>query len=345
MAKQVSSDFAKLEVGMTLDNKDCILTEQKENGGFIRAILIDSTGTVPCSINKDLIRDFSIFGAKEVTVRINGVYTYKKGEKNLWVTALEKSDAKISRPEEQYLSPEKVDFYMDWFKVVDSKIHHPGYKKLLTVIFTDEFLKSLYSLPATLAAGGQYQGGALQMTATVLRFCAMCGCDYVKFGNDVYTKSFDFDALFTAAFVQLYGNIVYYYPDEEQGKILKTANGLNAGYYATLAVELKKIITENDIPITEAEYSFLLNILGSSVRNGRNGVQPVSAEGALLRAMNDAFVALDMYNAEYQRLTKVNTGDYGENAPYLYSDRLDAYIVVGQKPKEEEPEERKEGNG
>ncbi len=339
--KNTTFDFDKLEVGTSVEGKDAILSAQREEGEFIRATLTDSTGEIPCTINKDLIKDFSLVGVKEITIKVDGVYIYKSGIKTFLVTKLEKSDAVIHKANET-LSPERIAYYTDWLKKVIETIHHPGYLALIRIIFTEDFVKKLCTLPATLATGGQYPGGALQMTATVLRFCAMVGCDYVRFENGIYSKGFDFDALFTAAFIQLYGNVTYYYLDEQQNKILKTANGLNSGYYATLSVELKKLIMENTLPITDAEFSFLLNILGSSVRNGRNGVQPVSAEGALLRAMNAAFVALDTYNSEYERLTKKNTGDYGENAPYLYSDRLDAYIVVGQKKEEPNKEKGKE---
>lgn len=335
--KKTNINFDKLEVGTSIEAKDCILSNQLQDGEFIRATLTDSTGEIPCSVNKDLLKDFSLLGVAEITVRLDGVFTYKRGVKNLWITKIEKSDAVIQKPNES-LSSERIQYYIDWIDKVTQKITHPGYKALIQTILTKDLEKKLSTLPATLASGAQYPGGALQMTATVLRFCAMVGCDYVRFGNGNYTKGFDFDALFTAALIQLYGNVTYYYLDEQQGKILKTANGLNSGYYAMLSFSLKEIILKNEIPITDAELSFLLNILGASVRGGRNGVQPISAEGALLRAMNEAFVNLDMYNAEYARLTKLNTGDYGENVPYLYSDRLDAYIVVGQRP------ERKEGD-
>ena len=240
---KVIFNFDKLEVGDSFEAKDCILSNQQEEGEFIRATLTDSTGEIFCSINKDLIKDFSLLGVKEITVRVDGVFTYKRGVKILWITKLEKSDVVIQKPNE-CLSKERIDYYVEWLKKVEDSIHHPGYKKLIQHIFTAESLKKLCSLPATLAAGAQYPGGALQMTATVLRFCAMVGCDYVRFRNEIYSMGFDFDALFTAAFVQLYGNFTYYYQDEQHGKILKTAYGLNSGYYATLAVDLKKMIIE-----------------------------------------------------------------------------------------------------
>ena len=336
--KITSSDFSTLEVGMDIHAKDCILLERKEYGDIIHAMVSDSTKTLPCCIHKNLVKDLSLPLEKETTVQIDGVYTYKDGEKILWITKIKPSDAVIVKPLDA-LSPKKTEYYLNWMQEVLASIRHPGYKRLIQTLFTTECVERISSLPATLNAGGSFPGGALQMSATVLRFVAMCGCDYVRFGNNLYSRGFDFDALFTAAFLQLYGNLTYYYNDESQGKILKTANGLNCGYYATLILKLKETVWQNDITISEAELSFLFNILGSSVRGGHNGIKAISAEGALLKAMNDAFVSLDLYHAEYARLTAQNTGDYGENAPYLYSDKLDAYIVVGQKEEDSRKEE------
>ena len=332
-------NFNELKVGTPVMEKDCILSGQKDAVDFMNAVLIDETGEIECSISKNIIKDETILGSSDVVVCVSGSYTKRAGKELLWVTAIRRSDAKITRPNNDALSEEKIAFYTAWLKEAASKVKNPGYQALIKQCVTEEYIKDLATLPATLARGAQYQGGALQMTATVLRFIARAGADYVRFGNDSYTLNFHWDALITATLLQFYGNKRYYYFDEETGKTLKTDYGLHNGYLATLDMELQRVILENHLPVSEADFCMLCNILGASVRDGKNGVRAVTAEGTLLKAMNDAFVQLDMYNAEFKRLTEENKK--GANVPYLYSDRLDAYIVVGRKEKNPDG---KEGN-
>lgn len=335
--------FDKLSPGMHFEGKDCILSKQKDAVDFISGVLIDETGELDCFINKQLMKDTTLFANTDVVVKVSASYTKRSGKNLLWITAIERSDAKIARPASGALNEERIHFYTEWIKTAASRVKNPGYQALIKTCVTADYIKELSELPATLARGGQYQGGALQMTATVLRFIAQVGSDYVRFGNEAYTLNFNWDALITATLLQFYGNRRYYYFDEESGKVLKTDYGLHNGYLATLDMELQKVILENKLPVSEADFAILCNILGASVRDGKNGVRAVTAEGTLLKAMNDAFVSLDMYNAEYARLTKENIGPYGKNVPYLYSDPLDAYIVVGRRKVETENPDGKEG--
>ena len=327
-------EFNKLSVGTKIEKKDCILSEVKEYSATeYCGTLTDDTGSIFCRFAKRFVTEDIPVTGKPLTINVDGGYTRRDGRNVLQLQRLELSNALIQKPVENAFSEDKIKYYLEWVNHSISKVNHPGYRQLIGACLSDDFMKKLEDLPATLAEGCTYPGGALQQTVSVLKITGSVGCDYIRYGNESYTRGFNWDALITATLLQFYGNMKYYFLDEESGKILKTEYGLHTGYYAALDLELQKIIITNDIPLTDTEFSFLLNILGASVRGGRNGVRAVSKEGMLLKAMNDAFVALDIYDSEYQRLTKKNTEPTGENLPYLYSDRLDAYIVVGQKEK------------
>ena len=144
-------NFNELKVGTPVMEKDCILSEQKDAVDFMNAVLIDETGEIECSISKNIIKDETLLGSSDVVVCVSGSYTKRAGRELLWVTAIRRSDAKITRPNKEALSEEKIAFYTAWLKEAASKVKNPGYQALIKQCVTEEYIKDLATLPATLA--------------------------------------------------------------------------------------------------------------------------------------------------------------------------------------------------
>lgn len=325
MSKELK--LSELKIGTTLIDKVCLvkdLSKTADDKGFLNCIIVDESGSLPAKINNALLIEEFKSGN---TVALCGAYTKKGGENVVIITKVSKTETVIHISNtSDGLSEEILKKYVDTIRDVASRVKNEAYRALLEKAMTDDAFEKLSKLPATLVDGGKYPGGALQHTATVCMILGNAGATYARFGNGMYTRNFDWDAMLTAAVLQMYANTVYY-QTLENGRVIKTADGLLAGYFTSLSWELQKLA--EGTALTDNQSKYLLNILGASVRNGNNGIKPVSKEGALLKCINDTFNMLDIYDFEYARLSNKNIE--GENLPYLYSERLDAYLIVDRK--------------
>lgn len=279
-----------------------------------------------------VVVDFVVLnqGTDSVILKVSSIREAQAGEV---------SQADVSTPG---ISAEVVNTCKEHLAKVVKLISHDGYRQLVWKCMTAENIDKLSKLPATLDRQGRFPGGALVQTSvvSVLVYYMM----YFSFvlGNGIYTRGFSSDVLLTAALLHQFG-VLEFYKEHTNGKVRKTPSGLNYGYFLTLERMLTDIVKRENIPLTEFELSALFNILGSADRKIR-GLRAVSKEGELLNCAISTYERLDIYDAEYARLSKLNLEEeLGNREEYGYSELLDCQIFIQyMTDKEREEKELKE---
>lgn len=277
-------------------------------------------------------------GTNDVILKVSSIREAKEGE-------YDKSDVQTPGISEEVITACKKSLGN-----VVRLIRHEGYRKLIWACLTAENIDKLSKLPSTLDRQGKYPGGALVQTSVVSTLVYYTMCVMWELRNGIHTRGYMSDALLTAALLHQYGVLDFY--KEHNGKVRKTPVGLNYGYFLTLEKSLTGVIKQKDIPLTDFELSTLFNILGSSDRKIK-GLRAVSKEGEVLCSAINTFERLDIFDAEYQRLSKLNLElEPDEREEYGYSELLDCQIFIQymtedekkeQAMKEEQAKIRKEG--
>lgn len=263
-----------------------------------------------------VIVDFVVLdqGADSVILKVSSIREAQAGEV---------SRADLDAPG---ISAKVVEKCMEHLAKVVRLISHDGYKQLVWKCLTAENVDRLSKLPATLDRQGKFPGGALVQTSVVSVLTYYIMYLYYTLGNGIYTRGFSTDALLTAALLHQFGVLEFY--KEHNGKVRKTPSGLNNGYFLTLERVLTDIVKRDNIPLSEIELSALFNILGSADRKVR-GIRAVSKEGELLNCAISTYERLDIYDAEYSRLSKLNLKqELDEREEYGYSELLDCQIFI-----------------
>lgn len=229
-------------------------------------------------------------------------------------------------------------------------LRHDGYRQLVWACLTSENIEKMSKVPATLDRQGRFPGGALVQTSVVSVLVYYTMAVIWELRNGIHTRGYNSDALITAALLHQFGVLEFF--KEHNGTVRKTQVGLNYGYFLTLERTLTRIVAENGIPLTELELSALFNILGSADRKIR-GLRAVSKEGEVLSCAISTYERLDIFDAEYQRLSKLNLElELDKREEYSYSELLECQIFIQYMTDKEieeqafkKEQERKEAEG
>lgn len=276
MKKKFTNDLA---VGEVVKDEAFLLKElsgkDENNTAFI---LTDSKGRMPASIPNELADEVKLTELVGSVVDVEGIVIPDGMVPILRVKALRISTDFVPVEVTGGLSEEKIAEYIADIGNIKSVIKTEGLKELLDACLTEENLKKLSELPATLGLYGKYPGGALAATSAVSRMVISSMQYYVKLGNGFSTGKPNWNVLATASLLFMYGTISFF--EKKDGKTVKSRKGTTVGYYACLQEALD--IQRSKIDIPENDYSLLLNILQVSVSD-RTEVSAISKDGIVLR--------------------------------------------------------------
>lgn len=192
------------------------------------------------------------------------------------------------------LVKEKKEEYMSIIRAIQEYIKNPHYKALVDACLTDEVLDKLGTLPATLSSYGKYPGGALASCAIISDMAIYIGKIYLKLGNGIYARDFQWSLLLTAALLHTYGNIKYITADVP---FKKTDVGNSMGLLAILQHSLQEICVSKQLTITDEEFADLINTLHASIY-GTSSIKAVNKEGVMLRHIISLYNECDVFDNE-----------------------------------------------
>ncbi len=231
------------------------------------------------------------------------------------------------------LDEERISYYIAVIKKIKEFIKEKSFLALVNACLTDENLKKMSQLPASLDGCGKYPGGALQGTAAVADMVTKTASSYLYCKNKLYTRGINWSVVLSAALLHLYGNLYYYEKAmDANGNSLevwiKSSRGLNSGYFSLLQQVLYETNMTLEEPLSAYDFSQLINTLGC-VRGGNPCLRAVSKEGEVLKVAIKAFETLDIFDSEYQRLT-IDNSKKDHPDTYAYSDLIGCQIFVGK---------------
>lgn len=315
----------KLVIGERIvDEPFCLKSLRKEIDGSYSAIVSDRTGEIPGIIS---IERFSesfhelVGSAVAVTaVIVDGINM----QPTLRIKTMRSCGKEEFSQSELFigLTAEKRNEYIAMIRKNIAYVQHEGYRRILDCALSDQALKRLGELPATLSKYGKYGGGALAATAMVSSFCVQIGGTYCRHVNGLYTGTINWSLLLTGSLLAYYGNLQYF--TDMPWK--KTLEGVNLGYASMLQISVLEVIQANHIAITKLEVSNLFNILQAAMA-GRTEVRSTCKEGAILRHAVSAYHDIDMIDAV---LADFCEGD-NDGLGYIYNDKLHYYVAHSNK--------------
>lgn len=327
--------------GKTLSDKVCqirLLSTEVQQNGFFSIVLGDSSAEIEGALHPKNLTDEVCIGAV-VTISA-AIINHNGDDVFLKVTKIAKAENYNILEIQRGLSAERVAYYTDIIKNMVPYIKHEGFRSLVLHCLTPDTLKVLAYTVSTLHKNGHFPGAALQETAIVTQMVKEIAKVYLLGDNQLYTRAVNWSAVLAASLLHQYGNIYYY--EAVGGIVRKSAEGLNGGYLALMQSKLQNVILQNDIPLTPIEFTQLINILGASVAGGNPALRAVTKEGELLKVAIHAFATLDLFDAEYYRLTNDNLKrEENERLLYEYSDVLGCQMFIGLK--EEDIKQVKKG--
>ena len=291
MKKKFTTDLA---VGEMVKEEAFMLKElsgkDRVNTAFI---LTDSKGRMPASIPNEIADEVKLEELVGTVVDVEGIVIPDGMVPILRVKSLKVSTDFVPVEVTGGLSGDKVKAYITDIGYIKSVIKTEGLRALLDACLTEENLKKLSELPATLGLYGKYPGGALAATSSVSRMVISSTQSYVKMGNGFSTGNPNWNVLVAASLLFMYGTITYF--EKKDGKTVKSRKGMTVGYYACLQEALD--IQRSKLNIEENDYALLLNILQVSVSD-RTEVSAISKDGIVLRNIIKMYGEMDSLDWE-----------------------------------------------
>lgn len=300
-----------------------------EDGAKVYIVLADAENTINCEIKPKILKDSNIPLDNGAIVTISGLLRLVNGQPGITIGKIEMATDFNPLEITNGLGEEMINKIISEIPNFYKYINNENYKQLAKACLTEENLRLLGKLPATLAEQGTYPGGALMETYVVSRMVLQDAMIYMQYENGIYTRGFNWSLMIMCSLLHLYGNIWYY--RSFNSTFRKTRRGLNSGYFVILKEEIDKAIKENNISISEDEIALITNVLGGAVTGGCKDIRACSKEGEVVAMAIKSFARMDLMDSEYDRLTRWNKDNHEPEIQeeYAYSDRLGCYIFVG----------------
>lgn len=315
MAKVFVKD---LVVGENLTDQLFLIKQIGEvKDGKLRLILSDKTGECAADIGQSLITP-ELMKMEGQAINVSAVIMLN-GLKPL-IAVLKWEPAGDFRPVELYngITPEKAEEYKKDIRSLIGIIKHTGYHLLVEKALTEETLDKMASLPVTISQYGRYAGASLVATDVVTRMIAGSMASYCHRANGLNTKEPAWSVLIAASLLQHLGRQYYF---DEQVPFKRSPRGVALSYFSTLQMAIEKVISTNEVPLSDQEVANLLNILNVAVSN-RTDVKAISKEGAILRHMITLYGECDAM--DWEEATHEKKDGEGE---YYWSNNLKRWVM------------------
>lgn len=287
--------------------------------GAVTVSFGDRSGTVSGRISESLFNSLGLTAASVGEVySVTATILATNRAANVMVKEMEPCSDFLPSELFSGISEEKKKEYYQFIKDARTKITHAGYGALVDACLTDENLRRLGNLPATLNFYGTYMGGALAAAVGVTYMSMSSMASYVRRGNGFTTQNPGWNVLLTASLLHSFGCITYF---DENDPFKKSARGVTMNYFSSLQYALEEVIFRENIPLTEQELANLLNVLNVAVA-GRTSTKAVSKDGAVLRGnliLYGECDAIDWALANHET---------EEEEEFFYSKKLSRYLLT-----------------
>jgi len=291
--------------------------------GKYDVILKDKSGELNCELANERF-DESFLKLKGGAVKVTFIVTNGLNTKPLGVIkqmAIASSDEYSPSDLFDGLSDEKIAEYTRVIKECTRKIPDVTLQKLCNTILSDDVLKALSTMPASLSHHCRYRGGALAATAVVTKMVMQTGLQYLKGDNGLYKPSLDWSTLLASSLLHCVGVVDYYTPETP---FSKTPVGVERGYQSVLQHHIESACFKSGIEVSESLLARILNILGSSVPM-KSGIRATSSEGIILRKCLELYEELDMIDAD------IAGHDPEDGETYFYSKKSHRNIAIEER--------------
>lgn len=279
-------------------------------------VLADASGDMPAEVSTAVISEAALSQLNNTVVAATGIVLARGRVPYLKVTELSVAEKFVSAEVLPGLPKAKVEECISDIHTLMGMIQNPHYAALVRAALTEENLRKLATLPATLNYYGRYNGGALAATNAVARMVTSSMASYTKRGNGMTTKDPSWSCLISASLLFTFGRMKYY---TSTAPYKKSSAGAALGYFPCLQSCIEDVIRANNIPITQDEISLLLNVLNVSVSD-KTEAKAVSKDGTILRHIIGLYAECDAYDWE------IATADDTEDSIH-YSGKLKRYVV------------------
>ncbi len=333
-----------LQPGEKFSDVSCILRDFRKGREHFDLVLCDKE-TVKAAYMSTNLYDFEqVMALKGKPVLISGLC-----EAGLSGIIPEKIKIKqiVLMPEERQdmselllgISKERLDAYLKQVKELVRRVGRKGslsYRLLLEHYFQDENIALMMRMPATHTRQASPAGGMLHATLSVTDMAYNLAGRYLTNGNGVYSfcdvKSLDWDLLITGGLMHLAGNFLYF---EKEPPHRKRAEGVEQGFSACRQQYILKLVSENDIPMTDEELSALFGVM-SRLNEQKTGINKCRQESAFLYAAYQTFHEMDSFDAEIYEVLKRRFEEKGGVTAYDFSESLGCYISKTEIERKEE---------